>query len=187
MAVPSTGRGSDAVSLRSTGWVGAAARLLLVLASPPPLAAAEDDPVVLNPPSAAADSDVVLSFSVGTACGAGPPAAIAIDMPEGVIEVRPHAMDGWRLTVEEGALAYVYPHRGSILSSAVRRASWTRAGAETVETTVVVAMRLTDFPVGEGVVFPVAITCPDTGSGRGGAEVRANPSLTIAAPPRRRY
>lgn len=186
MAVHSTGRGTDAV-LGRFGWtlraaVGALELALITISSP-----MADDRVILTPPTAAADSDVTLSFSVAAACVAGPPASIAIDMPEGVIEVRPHASRGWRLTVEEGALRYVYPHRGAIVSSAVRRALWSRDDdVEPVETRVGVGLRLTDFPLGEKVAFAVTTTCRDSGSGEGVA-VRATPTLTIAAPPRRRY
>lgn len=132
----------------------------------------------LETAEAAAGTDVDLSFVVGPGCGGGT-AALRLDVPEGLLRVRPQAPDGWRMTVREGSLAYIYNFRDAMISSGVKSVEWTAEAPAAGEARFEIRASVAVLPVGEKLAFSAVQICGD------GGRRSADPGglvLTVAAP-----
>lgn len=78
----------------------------------------------LEPTTAAAGSDVELAFVVENICGPAGLTALQVEPPEELLRARPRAVEGWRMTVREGALDHIYNFRDALISSGVKSVEW---------------------------------------------------------------
>lgn len=142
-----------------------------------PAAAAQ---VGVEPAQAASGGDVDIEVTVaGSACGGAGLSALLLDMPEGLLRVRPRAVDGWRMTVQEGALAYIYRFRDALISSGVKTVEWRADAPATGDALFSAAAAVALLPAGERLAFDAELICGD------GAKLRARGealTLTVAAP-----
>lgn len=151
-----------------------AAALLLGLAS---AAAAQ---VGLEPMEAPSGADVELEVNVaGSACGAAGLSALLLDVPEGLLRVRPRPAEGWRMTVQEGALAYIYRFRDALISSGVKTVEWRADRPATGDAMFAAAAAVAPLPAGERLAFDAELICGDGVKVKAGGEAL---TLSVAAP-----
>lgn len=63
-------------------------------------------------------------FAVPHGCSGSPTVKIRVQIPEGVIAVKPMPKAGWSVDVVEGAYASAYDYHGNKLSSGVKEVVW---------------------------------------------------------------
>lgn len=63
-------------------------------------------------------------FTVPHGCAGSPTVRIRVQIPEGVIAVKPMPKAGWNVDVVEGKYANEYDYHGSKLSSGVKEVAW---------------------------------------------------------------
>ncbi len=155
---------------------GLSAVICGVIALSPASAAAQ---ARLEPAQAPSGGDVELALWVGPACGAGGLAAARLEIPEGLLRVRPQPADGWRMTVQDGALAYIYNFRGALISSGVKETE-SRAQTPVVgELAFEARASLAPLPVGERLSFAAELVCADGTKQAAAGEAL---TLTVTAP-----
>lgn len=94
-------------------------------------------------------------------CDGSPTTSVRIDIPEGVIGVKPMPKPGWTITMERGAYTRAYKHYHGDLSEGVRRVTWTGGPLpddyydEFVLSTFVAG----ELTPGTTLYFPVTQTC----------------------------
>lgn len=94
-------------------------------------------------------------------CDGSATTRIRVQMPEGLIGVKPQPKAGWVLEVERGAYAKSYPHfHGSTLSEGVREISWTgRLADEHFDEFIFSGFVSVDLKAGENLYFPTIQDC----------------------------
>jgi periplasmic copper chaperone A len=105
-------------------------------------------------------------FKVPHGCDGSPTTAVRVEVPEGVIGVKPMPKPGWSLSMEKGAYARTYDfYHGSKVSEGVKTVTW--SGGKLLNEhfdEFVLSVFLTDaLEKGRAVYFPVTQTC-ETGS-----------------------
>lgn len=93
--------------------------LMAVLAASP--AAAH---VYLEGKQATLDASYKAVFAVPHGCSGSPTVKIRVQIPEGVIAVKPMPKAGWNVDVVEGQYANAYDYHGNKLSSGVKEVVW---------------------------------------------------------------
>lgn len=95
----------------------------MALAMAMPVAASAH--VSLEKKEAAVGASYKAVFKVPHGCNGSPTNKVSIEIPEGVIGVKPMPKPGWTIAIERGAYkqAYAYYH-GSKLSEGVRKVTW---------------------------------------------------------------
>ncbi|KAA0686768.1 YcnI family protein [Azospirillum brasilense] len=97
---------------------------------------------------------------VGHGCGASPTIALRVQIPEGVIAVKPMPKPGWTLTTREGQYAKAYDYYGESLSKGVTEIAWTGGSLPDAHyDEFVFRARLPDAAPGTVVYFPVVQEC----------------------------
>lgn len=143
-------------------------------------ASAASAQVSVEPTQAASGADVELEVNVaGSACGGAGLSALLLDVPEGLLRVRPRPAEGWRMTVQEGALAYIYRFRDALISSGVKTVEWRADRPATGDAMFAVAAAVAPLPAGERLAFDAELICGD------GVKVKAGGAaltLSVAAP-----
>ncbi|NUB16742.1 DUF1775 domain-containing protein, partial [Azospirillum brasilense] len=92
---------------------------------------------------------------VGHGCGASPTVALRVQIPEGVIAVKPMPKPGWTLTTKEGQYAKAYDYYGESLSKGVTEIAWTGGSLPDAHyDEFVFRARLPDAAPGSGGHFP---------------------------------
>lgn len=134
----------------------------------------------LEPAEGPSGGDVDLTLRVEGACGAGGLAAARLEIPEGLLRVRPQPADGWRMTVQDGALAYIYNFRGALISSGVKEIEWRAEKPTAGEVAFEARASLAPLPAGERLSFGVNLICAD-GTKHAAAAGEAL-TLTVTAP-----
>jgi uncharacterized protein YcnI len=147
-----------------------------VIALSPASAAAQ---ARLEPAEAPSGGDVELTLWVGSACGAGGLAAARLEIPEGLLRVRPQAAEGWRMTVQDGALAYIYNFRGALISSGVKEIEWRAQTPVAGEVAFEARASLAPLPAGERLTFAADLICADGTKQAAAGEAL---TLTVTAP-----
>ena len=136
--------------------------------------------VSVEPAQAASGADVDIEVTVSaSACRGAGLSALLLDVPEGLLRVRPHAVDGWRMTVQEGALAYIYRFRDALISSGVKTVEWRADTPAIGDALFSAAAAVAPLPAGERLAFDAELICGD------GAKVRAGGdglALSVAPP-----
>lgn len=95
-------------------------------------------------------------------CEGKPTNAVRVRIPEGVIAVQPMPKPGWQTATVKGKYEQSYQLYGNTLTEGVREIVWSGGDLPSdFYDEFVFRVRLTDFPVGSTVYFPVVQDCPD--------------------------
>jgi uncharacterized protein YcnI len=82
--------------------------------------------IVLETPQAALGASYKAVFKVPHGCYGSPTLEVRIDIPEGVIAVKPMPKPGWSITLTKGSYARSYAfYHGERLGEGVRQVTWT--------------------------------------------------------------
>ena len=99
---------------------------------------------------------------IGHGCEGKPTQAVRVKVPEGVIVAKPMPKAGWQLATTKSAYARSYDYYGTPVAEGVTEIAWT--GGDLPDDwydEFVFRARLTDFPTGTVVYFPVVQECAD--------------------------
>ncbi len=80
--------------------------------------------ITLETKQAAVGASYKAVFTVPHGCAGSPTVKIRVQIPEGVIAVKPMPKAGWSVDVVEGKYAGEYDYHGNKLSSGVREVMW---------------------------------------------------------------
>jgi uncharacterized protein YcnI len=136
--------------------VGAATTFALVAAT----AGVASAHVTVTPGEASAGSYAYLSFSVPHGCEGSPTVELRMEIPEGVISVKPEVVPGWDITTTVGAIT-PYESEGETISEGVTEVTW--KGGPLPDDRLQrfgMSVRLPDTP-DEAVPFPVVQVCEE--------------------------
>lgn len=117
--------------------------------------------VTLERREAAAGSYYKAMLGVPHGCDGSETIAVHVEIPEGVIAVKPMPKPGWQLAVEKGPYARSYKNHGRDVGEGVKRVSW-RGGAladENYEEFVFVAFIAEELEPGKPLYIPVLQEC----------------------------
>jgi uncharacterized protein YcnI len=98
--------------------------LVLVVASP---ALAH---VTVSPTESTADGFATLVFQVPHGCEGSPTTSLSIQIPPGVVSVKPQVKPGWDLSIEEGTLPEPVDYFGETLTEGVLSVTWSGGSLE---------------------------------------------------------
>jgi uncharacterized protein YcnI len=116
--------------------------------------------VTLESQEATANASYKAVLRVGHGCEGKPTTAIRVQIPEGVIAVKPMPKPGWQVDTVKGKYERPYDYFGSELTEGVRQIAWT--GGELRDDfydEFVFVGRLTDFEPGTMLNFPTVQEC----------------------------
>jgi uncharacterized protein YcnI len=116
--------------------------------------------VVLESKEAPAASTYKAVFQVGHGCEGSPTKSIRVQIPEGVIAVKPMPKPGWELTTKRGEYAKAYDYFGEKLTEGVKEVAWTGGNLpDEWYDEFVLRVRLPDGAPGTVVRFPIVQEC----------------------------
>jgi uncharacterized protein YcnI len=81
--------------------------------------------VTVSPVEAGPDSFATLTFQVPHGCDGSGTVSLAVQIPAGVVSVKPQVKAGWEITIEEGALPEPVDYFGETLTEGVLSVTWT--------------------------------------------------------------
>ncbi|MBP2311712.1 YcnI family protein [Azospirillum soli] len=114
----------------------------------------------LEAKQAPAGSTYKAVLRVGHGCGDSPTTALRVQIPEGVVAVKPMPKPGWTLTTKEGQYAQAYDYYGEKLTKGVTEIAWTGGSLPDAHyDEFVFRAKLPDQPVGTVIHFPVVQEC----------------------------
>lgn len=114
----------------------------------------------LQTQEAPAESTYKGVMRIGQGCGEEPTLKVRIQIPEGVIAVKPMPKPGWTLEIVKGAYAKTYDYYGTPLREGVKELIWTGELSNDYYDEFVFRGRLTaDLAVGSTVYFPTVQEC----------------------------
>lgn len=101
-------------------------------------------------------------FRVPHGCDGKPTNVVRVQIPEGVIAVKPMPKSGWSLEKVTGAYAKAYDYHGTPTKEGVKEVLWKGGNlADDEYDEFVVRVYLTpDLPVGKMLYFPIVQECP---------------------------
>lgn len=135
--------------------VGAAALVAL-------LPALADAHATLETQEAAANSTYKAVVRIGHGCEGSPTTAIRVQVPEGVIAVKPMPKPGWELTTKKGDYEKAYDYFGTQMTKGVQEVVWSSGSLpDEFYDEFVFSARLTDFEPGTVVYFPTVQECAE--------------------------
>jgi uncharacterized protein YcnI len=116
--------------------------------------------VTLETQEAPANESYKAVLRVGHGCEGKPTTALRVQIPEGVIAVRPMPKPGWQLAVVKDKYQRPYEYFGTELTEGVKQIAWTGGPLpdEFYDEFVFVG-RLTDFELGTVLHFPTVQEC----------------------------
>lgn len=96
-------------------------------------------------------------------CEGKPTNVVRVQIPEGVIGVKPQPKAGWTLEKVRGAYAKSYDYHGTPTSEGVKEISWSGGslGDDEYDEFVLRVYLTKDLKAGETLYFPVVQECPD--------------------------
>jgi len=116
--------------------------------------------VTLETEEAAANSSYKAVLRVPHGCDGKATVAVRVKIPEGVIVAKPMPKPGWELATTQGKYAKSYDYYGSPVAEGVTEIAWSGGNLpDEWYDEFVFRARLTDFPVGTVVYFPVVQEC----------------------------
>lgn len=126
-------------------------------------------------------------FKVPHGCKGSPTTRIRVQIPPGVISVKPQPKAGWKLALVQGKYARSYALHGAQVTSGVREVSWSGNLPDNYYDEFMFQAYLTsDLPAGTVVRFPVVQEC-EKGVSRwietGDQSEQPAPRLTIISRP----
>lgn len=143
--------------MKSEKLLAILAALLITLA-----AASARAHVTLEAPEAKVGASLKAVFKVPHGCDGAPTTGIRIDIPEGVIAVKPMPKPGWTLAIEKGkyAKAYAFIH-GMTMSEGVKSVAWTGGSLpdEFYDEFVMSVFVAAELAPDTTIYFPVTQTC----------------------------
>jgi periplasmic copper chaperone A len=99
-------------------------------------------------------------LQVGHGCEGSPTKSIRVQIPEGVIAVKPMPKPGWELTTKRGEYAQAYDYYGEKLTEGVKEVAWTAGNLpDEWYDEFVLRVRLPDGAPGTVIRFPVVQEC----------------------------
>jgi periplasmic copper chaperone A len=114
----------------------------------------------LETKEAPANSFYKAVIRVGHGCEGTATTSIRVQIPEGVIAVKPMPKPGWELTTKEGQYAQAYDYYGEKLTKGVTEVSWTGGSLpDAWYDEFVFRARLPDRPPGTVIHFPIVQQC----------------------------
>jgi uncharacterized protein YcnI len=81
--------------------------------------------VTVSPEEAAPDSFATLNFQVPHGCDGSATVSLSVQIPAGVVSVKPQVKPGWEITIEEGTLPEPVDYFGETLTEGVLSVTWT--------------------------------------------------------------
>ncbi|MEP5730718.1 MAG: DUF1775 domain-containing protein [Sulfitobacter sp.] len=112
--------------------------------------------------SAAVGSTYKGVMRIGHGCDGQATLSVAIQIPEGMISVKPMPKPGWALDTQSGAYARSYEYYGNTLTEGVQQIIWTGSLKDTHYDEFVFRGTLSDtLTPGESLYFPTVQTCAD--------------------------
>jgi len=118
--------------------------------------------VALETPQTAVGGGYKAVFSVPHGCEGSPTIEVRIDIPEGVIGVKPMPKPGWTLAVSKGPYARSYAfYHGKQMSEGVRQVTWSGGSLpdEYFDQFVVSTFIASELDPGRKLAFPVTQKC----------------------------
>lgn len=107
-------------------------------------------------------------FKVPHGCKGAPTTAIRVQIPEGVISVKPMPKPGWTLETVKGKYAKTYPYYQAEISEGVREVVW--SGGELrddfYDEFVLTGYLASELKAGDTLYFPVVQECPNGAAAR---------------------
>jgi periplasmic copper chaperone A len=102
-------------------------------------------------------------FQVPHGCEGKPTIAVRVQIPEGVIAVKPQPKAGWTLEKVKGAYVQSYDYYGTPTSEGIKEVVWSggNLGDDEYDEFALRLYLTADLPVGETLHFPVVQECPD--------------------------
>lgn len=144
-------------TLRSTTLLAVTAVALLALAAP---AMAH---TTVSADNTASGGYAKLTFRVPHGCEGAPTTSLDVQIPDGVVSVKPQVNPGWPdLSTEIGELAEPVDNHGETITEGVREITW--AGGELPDEFMDefgVSVKLPEGEEGDRLYFPAVQTCPD--------------------------
>lgn len=144
--------------------------------------------VVFVDREAAAGTYFRAALAVSHGCEGSPTRTLSVQIPDGVIGVKPMPKPGWKLTLKQGAYARPYTLHGKTVEAGVKEIRWTGELADAHYDEFVFRVYLADaLPAGE-LAFAVVQDCAK-GSARwvelpaAGAAVPAHPAPLLRIAP----
>ena len=116
--------------------------------------------VLLETEQAPASSTYKAVLQVGHGCDGSPTRSIRVQIPEGVIAVKPMPKPGWELATKWGEYAQAYAYYGEKLTEGVKEVAWTGGNLpDEWYDEFVLRVRLPDAAPGTVIRFPVVQEC----------------------------
>lgn len=81
--------------------------------------------VTVSPEEAGPDSFATLAFQVPHGCDGSATVSLAVQIPAGVVSVKPQVKPGWEISIEEGTLPEPVDYFGETLTEGVLSVTWT--------------------------------------------------------------
>ncbi len=96
-------------------------------------------------------------------CEGKPTNVVRVQVPEGVIAVKPQPKAGWTLEKVKGAYAKAYDYHGTPTGEGVKEVTWSGGslGDDEYDEFVLRVYLTKDLKAGETLYFPVVQECPD--------------------------
>jgi periplasmic copper chaperone A len=112
--------------------------------------------VVLEPKEAAAGSYAKLSFAIPHGCSGSPTTEVSIEIPEGIIALKPQVHSAWKIQTEKEKHSEILLHGKSITES-VRRVIWKGELADDYSDELSIRVKLPEKP--RVLYFPTTQFC----------------------------
>jgi uncharacterized protein YcnI len=100
------------------------ARIALTLGAALVLAAPAAAHVTANPATAPSDGFAVIAFRVPHGCEGSPTTSLTVQIPEGVVNVKPEAVAGWQVATKIGQYAEPVELFGEQVTEGVKEVTW---------------------------------------------------------------
>ncbi|RLP27145.1 YcnI family protein [Mesorhizobium sp. YM1C-6-2] len=154
----------------------------IILATSPALAH-----VSLETSEAPVGSTYKAVFRVPHGCEGKPTNVVRVQIPEGVISVKPQPKPGWTLEKVRGAYGQSYDYYGTPTSEGVKEVIWSggNLGDDEYDEFVLRGYLTPGLPVGQTLYFPVVQECPEGAAERWieiPAEGQSSDDLELPAP-----
>ncbi|MDB5595176.1 MAG: hypothetical protein JWM36_2137 [Hyphomicrobiales bacterium] len=116
--------------------------------------------VTLEKPEATSGASYKAVLRIGHGCDGAATTGLSVEIPEGLVAVKPMPKAGWQLTTQTGAYATPVTLHGQKLESGTRKISWTGGKVQDSEYDEFIFVgQLGDVKAGSTLYFPVVQTC----------------------------
>ena len=113
-----------------------------------------------DPRTVQAGSGATVGFRVGHGCDGSPTNLVRLQIPEGVVGVRPQQKPGWEISIVKGPIT-PYESHGTTISEGVKEITWSGGSLPDAEfDTFTIRATFPDTP-GETLYFPVVQECDE--------------------------